>query len=86
MNPLREALRERSEAQFRRGVELSDVMSVAVQQVARKRKLRNTEVLDAQLTALSSCVQAMAPEAEWDDIGAILAEELRARLTVKQVN
>lgn len=83
---LRDALRERSEKAFRNDVALSDVLSLAVQHTARKRRMRNPEVLSALLTALASCVQAMAPEDEWRDVGAILAEELRARLTVAQVN
>jgi hypothetical protein len=34
---------------------------------------------------MTSCVQAMAPEEEWADVGVILADELRRRLTVTGV-
>lgn len=85
-HPLRDALRARSERTFRHDVELSDVLSLAVQQWAKKRRTRNPEVLGALLTAMCSAVQAMAPPEEWGEVAVILAEELRGRLTVRQVN
>lgn len=85
-NPLKDFLRDRGERKFRNQVALADVLSLAVQQVARKRKLRNPDVLDALLTSIASAVQAMAPEEEWYEVAGILAEELRGRLTVRQVN
>lgn len=85
-HPLRDALRRHDERQFRLDVGLSDILSTAVEQWARKNRTRNPELLGAMLTAVVSAVQAMAPEDEWETVGAILAEELRARLSVRQVN
>jgi hypothetical protein len=85
-NPLREFLRSRDAKRFSTQVALSDALSRATAQTARKHRMRNTEVLDGLITALVSCVQAMAPENEWADVGHILADEVQRRLTVTGVN
>lgn len=79
-------LRERDEAEFRHGIELTDILSVVVAQLIKKNRLGKTDVLKALLTSLVSYVQFLAPEDEWEHVGDTLAHELRARLTPRQVN
>lgn len=79
---LRHALRERSGHSFMNQVAMTDAMSHAVLRVTRDRRMRVPEVMDALLTTLVSFVQSQAPHEEWDDVGAILAEEMRRRMTV----
>jgi hypothetical protein len=83
-HPLRELLRERDAKDFRDGVLMTDAVSRAVERVLTQQRLRNTHVLRALVTCLVSAVQAMAPTEEWADVGVILADEIRARLTVEQ--
>lgn len=85
-HPLREFLRSRDGQQFREAVVMTDAVSKAVQRVLAGQKLKNANVMQALLTTLVSAVQAIAPEEEWNDVAIILAEELRARLTIDQVN
>lgn len=84
-NPLREFLESRDGRKFATQVALSDALSRATQQTAKRHKMRNPEVLDGLITAIVSCVQAMAPEEEWGDVGAVLADVMRGRLTVRDV-
>jgi hypothetical protein len=84
-NALQEFLRTRDGQDFANTVQLSDRLSREVSAWAKKNKMRNAAVLKALLGSITSCVQAMAPEEEWEDVAAILAEELRGRLTVRQV-
>jgi hypothetical protein len=86
LRELSRELRRKDEAAFRFQVELVDILSTATQHFVRKRKTSNVQVLDALLTAVSSYVQFAAPEEEWADVGDTLAEELRQRLTIRQVN
>lgn len=81
-NVLREFLDSRDGRRFQTQVVLSDALSRATQQTARRHRMRNPEVLDGLATALVSCVQAMAPHEEWADVGKILAETIQRRLTV----
>lgn len=79
---LRQVLRERSGQSFVNQIAMSDAMSNTVLRVTKNRRMRIPEVMDALLTTLVSFVQSQAPHEEWDDVGAILAEELRRRMTV----
>lgn len=81
-HPLCELLRGQDVRKFNTQIALSDALSRAVQTTARRHRLRNPEVLDGLLTALASMVQAMAPETEWNEISAVLADEIQRRLTV----
>ena len=81
-HPLREALREKSGRYFLNHQILTAAFVEVTSAVARRQRMRNPELLEALLTTLVSAAQAMAPASEWDDVGAILADELRARLTV----
>jgi hypothetical protein len=85
-NPLRVALRDRSKRQFANQVALADALSGTVVRVAKERQMRIPEVMDGLLCSICSVVQGAVPENEWDDVGAILADELRSRLTVTGVN
>lgn len=79
---LRQVLRERSGQSFVNQIAMTDAMSNTVLRVTKNRRMRIPEVMDALLTTLVSFVQSQAPHEEWDDVGAILAEELRRRMTV----
>lgn len=82
-HPLREFLADGPDPRrFHNQAALVDAISAAVQMAASRRRMRNPEVLDALLMATASFVQSVAPVGEWNDIGAILADELRARLQV----
>ena len=83
---LAQTLREKDERDFRLGIEMTDIMSVAAQRIAMKRGMRKAEIFKAIMTALVSYVQFLAPEDQWEDVGDTLANELKARLTVRQVN
>lgn len=83
---LRDMLRTRSVRQFTTQVAMSDELTKAVKRCARSHKMRIHEVIDAMMCALCSCVQSQAPEAEWGDVGAVIAEEIRRRMTVTGVN
>lgn len=67
-------------------MELVDIFNVAAQQWAVTRKMTNKDVVNALLMALCTYVQANAPYDRWEDMGDTLAEELRQRLTIRQVN
>lgn len=81
-NRMRDALVRRDEGTFRNEVALTAAFTAATRRVMENRKLTNGELLNALLTTLVSAVQAKAPPEEWGDAGAILADELRSRLTV----
>ena len=82
-HPLREELRkEPDERRFRNQVALTAAFTRSVRQVADQRKMSVLEMLDAILMTLTAFLQARAPVEEWETAGAILADELRARLTV----
>ena len=83
---LRDLLRSRSTRQFAMQVALTDELTKAVKRSARSHKMRIAEVIDAMICALCSCVQSQAPEGEWGDVGAVIAEEIRRRMTVTGVN
>lgn len=85
-NPLREFLESRDGRKFKLQVAMSEAMSRTVQRVARAHRMQTKDVLDALLTSLVSAVQASAPETEWSDVAAILADVMRDRLTVTGVN
>lgn len=85
-NPLREFLESRDGNRFRTQVALTHAMTQAVAQVSRQRKMQAHEVLDALLTQLVSAVQAAAPPSEWAEAGAVLADVLQSRLTIKSEN
>lgn len=84
-NPLAEYLRGRDAGDFADGVALTREMVKAVSRVAGKRHLSNKAILRAMVTTLASAVQAAAPESEWQEVGDILATEIKARLTVEAV-
>lgn len=81
-NRLHDALTRTDEATFRNGVALTAAFTSAMRRVMDGRKMEKGDAMNALLTTLVSFVQAQAPVDEWDDVGAILAGELRARLTV----
>ena len=85
-HPLRQFLDSRDARRFETQVALTDSLSLAAQRTARKYRMRQPEVLDGLVTALVSCVQAMAPETEWGEVGAVLADVIQRRLTVTGVN
>lgn len=82
LHPLREALRKRDERMFRNQVELAEGFQREVSVVTRRRRMRSPEVMDAVLMQLVCVVQAAVPTEEWGEVGKILADELRSRLTV----
>lgn len=84
-NPLREFLDSRDGKRFETQVALSSALVHTTKRVAMARRLRAVEVLDGLLAALVSAVQAAVPENEWNDVGTILADVLRTRLTVTGV-
>jgi hypothetical protein len=85
-NPLREFLETRDGKKFRLQVTMSDALSSTVARVAKEHRMQTKDVLDAMVTALVSCAQAAAPHEEWNDVGAILADVVRDRMTVTGVN
>ena len=82
---LRELLRTRAGRQFETQVALADALSHAVSQTARGRRMRMHEVVDGLICSLCSVVQSQAPEAEWGDVGKVMAEEIERRMTVTGV-
>ena len=82
---LRDALRTRSARQFQTQVALANALSRAVQQTAREHRLRMSEVIDGLICSLCSVVQSQAPEEEWADVGATIAEEVQRRMCVTGV-
>jgi hypothetical protein len=84
-NRFREGLREINHAKFLVQADLAKEMSAAVSRVGRRRKLRSPDVIEGVMIQLVSAVQAAVPETEWDDVGRILATEIRDRLTVTGV-
>lgn len=86
LRDLSRELRRKDEASFRFQVELVDILSTATQHFVTKRRCNSVDVLDALLGAVASYVQFAAPEEEWADVGDTLAEALRQRLTIRQVN
>jgi len=82
-HPLRDILAEKPDRRrFKNQIDLVDALSAAVVKLAATNRMRVPEVLDALLTATASFIQSQAPKEEWGDVGAICAEELRARLVV----
>lgn len=81
-HPLRDKLGTRDEKTFRDGVAMTDAVARAVQRTCGERGLDIPQVLETLLTTLVAFVQSQAPSSEWDSVGVVLADELRARLTV----
>lgn len=81
-HPLRDKLGSRDRGAFYSGVQMTDAVSKAVQKASRERGLDVAQTLDALLTVVASFVQSQAPVGEWQSVGEVLAEELRARLQV----
>jgi hypothetical protein len=79
---LRDALGEHNAHTFATEMAMADALSMAAQKVARQHKLKGPDILRSVLTSLVSIVQSGIPESEWDEVGQILADEIRARLTV----
>lgn len=84
-NPLREFLDSRDGRKFETQVALSDALSRAAVQTAKRYKMRNPELIDGLITALVSCVQAIAPHDEWGDVSNILTDVIQRRLTITGV-
>lgn len=81
-NRFRDKLQKRDERTFRNQVAMTDAVARAVQRTSTERGLDVAQTLDTLLTVIASFVQSQAPTSEWGDVGAVLSDELRARLTV----
>lgn len=83
-HPFREFLRTRDGQDFREGAVLTAGVAEVTQRLCRRHGFRELNIVRALVTALVSFVQAAVPADAWAETGAILADEIRARLTVEQ--
>jgi hypothetical protein len=79
-------LRRHDEDSFRKQAALSDVFTVAVQRMQIMHNMDNQEVASAMLMALATYVQFAAPPDRWAEIGESLAEGLRRKVMIRQIN